>query len=105
MQLEIFMLWVFIWIIFLIMSMVEKRGVVFGFLAGLWILFLGIAINIDGISIQTGVNPSTGTFVYTAMAPPFSTYSLLCGLPFILLGFYITWLASTKTRANWRNRR
>jgi hypothetical protein len=105
MHMEIFMLWLILWIVFLIMGALEKRGVVFGFLAGLWILFLGIYIFVDGFQYRSGVTLTEGagtctlTYSYVSLTTPFSSIGMLWAFPFILLGIYITWLATTKTRA------
>lgn len=96
MILDVLLIWLILWVIFLSISIIEKRGIVFGFFSGLWILLLGIYLNIDGLSIQSGVNQATGEFTYTAMVLPFSTYSFLWGLPFIVISIYIMYLAVTK---------
>ena len=76
----------------------------FGFLAGLWIFFLGIYIYVDGIDLQTGVSivssgtTQTMTYTYSEVVPPFQSYGLLWAIPFILLGMYIMYLASTRYR-------
>lgn len=86
------------------MSIIERRGSVFGFLAGLWILFLGIYIYIDGIDLQSGMtmvtsgSSQTMTYVYSEVIPPFQNYGLLWAIPFLLLGIYIMYLAVTKYR-------
>ena len=94
--------WLLIWIIFLVMSIVERRGGVFGFLAGLWILFLGVYIYLDGLEYQTGASVTvsggvqTLTYTYGDIVSPFSNYGILWAVPFILLGLYIMYLAVTK---------
>jgi len=95
------MMWLVIWVILLVMSTIDKRGVVFGFISGVWILFMGIYIILDGIQIQSGmsllgeVGSQTITYQYAEIVPPFSSYSTMWGLPFILIGFYICWLSAT----------
>jgi len=102
------MLWIILWVIFLIMGAIEKRGVLFGFLSGFWILILGIFVYIDGIQYRSGVNLTEGagcctlTYNYVNMVVPYNTVGMVWAFPFILLGLYITWLASTKMRAKWR---
>ena len=65
MYLEVFMLWFIIWIVFVAMSIIEKRGIIFGFLAGIWILFLGVYIYLDGLQLFSGltIDSSTSTAV------------------------------------------
>lgn len=94
-------LWLVIWVILLIMSTIDKRGVVFGFISGVWILFMGIYIILDGLQVQSGmtilgeVGNQSIVYQYNEIVPPFSNYSTMWGLPFILIGFYITWLSAT----------
>lgn len=101
---NIFIMWIIVWVIFLIMSCIEKRGVVFGVLASIWILFLGIYIIIDGFQLQTGVQivSVNGTqvvsYTYTDVVMPFRSYGVAWGLPFILLSMYIGYLAVTAQR-------
>lgn len=100
----ILLFWVFLWVIFLVMSIIEQRGMIFGHLAGLWIMFLGIYIYLDGLQYNSGVEitEQAGTqiisYTYTEIIPPFSNYGMLWAVPFILLGIYIEYLATTKNR-------
>lgn len=100
----VFAYWIIIWVILLGMSTIERKGVYFGFLAGLQALFFGIYIIIDGFSIKTGMSivDSGGvmsvTYQYASISPPFSSYSTMWGFPFILLGMYIMYLAVNKNR-------
>jgi len=110
MHLEIFMLWLILWLVFLIMSYIEKRGVVFGFMAGIWILFLGAFLFTDGLQYRSGSLLTEGsgtctmTYQYTTLVMPYNTVGMVWALPFILLGIYILWLASTRFRANWKKK-
>lgn len=98
------MMWLIIWIIFLIMSIIERKGVVFGFFAGIYAMFLGIYIYLDGIQVQSGLNTSwvEGTQivdrVYVNAVPSFSSYGMLFGVPFMLVGVYICYLSANKNR-------
>lgn len=98
----IFLMWMLIWIIFLGMSIIEKKGHVFGFLAGLHILFLGSYIYIDGFELQTGCietvvgDVTTIEYTFTEVVTPFSSYGVMWALPFILLGIYIMYRAVMK---------
>ena len=103
----IFAMWLVIWVIFLVMSVIEKRGVaVFGFFSGLWILFLGVYIYLDGLEIRNGltvtgeVTDQVVSYTYSEVVPPFNTMGMLWGLPFILLGIYILFLATFKRKKN-----
>jgi len=88
------------------MSTIDKRGVVFGFISGIWILFLGIYLILDGLQIQSGMSiigeagNQTILYQYNEIVPPFSSYSTMWGLPFIMLGFYLCWLSATAKRKN-----
>lgn len=102
MTLEIFIIWLILWMIFLVLSMVETRGILFGFLAGIYPLILGVYLYLDGIQVHTGmtITSSTGLQivekVFTNSVPPFSSYGMLIGIPMVLLGLYISYLAATK---------
>jgi len=98
------MLWIILWMIFLVMSIVERRGVVFGFFAGMWILFLGIYVFIDGLELQSGLlvvssgSSSVVSYSYSEVVAPFSSYGVLWAVPFILLGMYVMYLAVMKNK-------
>lgn len=97
----VLILWLLIWVIFLSMSTIEKRGVVFGFISGFWIMFLGVYLFLDGFQVQTGMTINNGvvTFIYTDVVSPMTAgYDKLWCIPFILLGMYIMYLAVTAQR-------
>jgi hypothetical protein len=97
----VLILWLLIWVIFLVMSTIEKRGVAFGFMSGFWIMFLGVYLYLDGFQVQTGMTTEGGviSFVYTDVVSPMSAgYDTLWCIPFILLGMYIMYLATTAKR-------
>jgi hypothetical protein len=104
-------IWLAIWLILLIMSTFEKRGFVFGFVAGVWILLLGVYILGDGLQLQSGmtilgdVGDQTIEYVYTEVVPPYSSYSLMWGIPFIALGMYICYLSATSKNKQRRTER
>lgn len=84
--------------------MIEKRGILFGFLAGLYPIFLGASLFIDGLQTHSGLTiTSSGGVqvvekVFTTSVPSFSSYGMLMGIPFVFIGFYICYLASTKEK-------
>lgn len=85
------------------MSTVDTRGVVFGFLAGIWILLLGIYIYLTGLYQESGMNIVSGVggnysivYVTNEITPPFSSYGLIWAVPFFLLGMYLMFLAVNK---------
>ena len=98
----VFVLWLMLWVILLVMAVIEKRGYVFGFLSGLWILFLGIYLILDGFQQQTGATVSvvsgvqTIQYSYSEIVAPFSGYSTMWAIPFLLLGIYIMYMVVTK---------
>jgi len=104
MTVEIFMIWLIIWVVFLVMSIIEQRGITFGFFAGLWVILFGVYIYLDGIALETGlqISYSGGSQiverVYENSVPSFSTYGLLIGVPFVLIGLYICYLAANKNK-------
>lgn len=94
-------IWIAIWVIFLAISTIEKRGIVFGFMSGLWFLLLGVFIYLDGLQYQSGMTITTNgavetvQFVYTTVVPPnpmLSLQTLWC-VPFFLIGIYLMYLA------------
>ena len=106
MNLEIFMLWFIIWIIFLVLSIIERRGITFGFLSGIYPIFLGIYLYLDGLQLFSGLTVDTSSSlqvvekVYSDSVPAFSNYGMLMGIPFVLVGLYICYLAATKAEAS-----
>ena len=106
MQTEIFLLWLIIWVILLAMSTIEVRGQVFGFLAGLWIIYLGIYVYLSGLQYQSGMTITTVgavqtiTNIYQDVVMPFSNYGMLWSIPFWGLGIYICFMAATKPKKN-----
>jgi len=101
MYINILLIWIIVWVVFLIMSCIEKRGYLFGVLAGIWIMFLGVYIIVDGLHIQDGISivindagEQIVTYTYENLITPFSSYSTMWGLPFVLLGIYIMYMAT-----------
>ena len=101
MDLTILMVWIVIWVILLAVSSIETRGFVYGFLAGLWILLIGVYILLDGLQMETGstIVLSGGNYTivktFSEVVPPVSSYSVLWCFPFIALSIYQMYLAST----------
>jgi len=88
-------LWFLIFIIFLIAS-ISAESKVFGIIAGIWLLLLGVGIISDGIQIESGVNiievndtHTTYEYQYIDATYPFSTYSYMWGLILILTSIFI----------------
>lgn len=102
-------IWIIVWVILLAMSTVEKKGIVFGFMAGLWITFLGIYIMLDGLQLQSGmtvtgdIGDQTIIYQYSEIVPPFSSYSTLWCIPFILIGMYVMYLSVNALRRRKNN--
>lgn len=88
------------------MSTIETRGPTFEFIAGLWILFLGIYLYISGLEYVAGMtintvgDTQTVVYNYVQIVSPFSTYKILWCIPFFALGIYIMYLAMTKPHPN-----
>lgn len=104
MTLDILLLWLVIWVVLLLMSTIEHRGPVFGVLAGIWIIYIGLYLYLDGLQTQTGMNIlTTGSWqnvtnVYSDVTMPFSNYRLIWCIPFIALGIYIAFMSVTKKK-------
>ena len=107
MELVLFLVWLVIWALLLAMSTVETRGMVFGFIAGLWIMLLGCYILVDGLFMETGsMLVASGsdyiiTYTQTEVVPPFSSYGVLWCFPFVCIGMYLMYLAVTMKRKSW----
>lgn len=106
MTIEIFVIWILLWFIFLIMGIVEERGPVFQFMAGLWILFIGIYLYLSGLQYQSGYTTTTvGTStaivnVYSEVIPPVQTYRILWAIPFMALSLYLMFLSINRKKKN-----
>lgn len=98
-------LWIILWVIFTAIGQIEKRGFVFGFLSGMWMLFMGVFIYLDGIQIQTGMlrNVSapgniTITYLYSDLVYPHGSYAMIWGFVFFTVSIYVMWLSFSKMR-------
>jgi len=94
MYIELAIIWILVFAFFMIINIVEKSKN-FGRIAGLWILLLGLFVIVNGIQIESGSTITTTDTGYTVVYDysditlPYSTYSFIWGLIFILLGLYI----------------
>lgn len=106
MLVEVFLLWFVVWIVFLIMSTTGSKGWLFAAFAGIWSIFMSIHILIDGLQMRSGMNivGSSGnytvTYSYTTLVLPYSTYSFIWGMFFLLLGMYLVFIAVMR-RGRW----
>jgi hypothetical protein len=104
MDLTLLLIWVIIWVIFLAMSTFETRGMVYGFMAGIWILLLGCYILVDGLYMDIGstIVSEGSNYIVTVtkeqVVPPFSSYGVLWCFPFIAVSIYQMYLAITMKR-------
>lgn len=104
MDIIVFITWLVIWVVFLLMSTIEKKGPVFGFLAGFWILFLGIYVYLSGIQYESGMSiatvgdTTTVTYLYSDFVYPVSDYGILWGIPFIALSIYIFFISAKRRK-------
>jgi len=94
MIIEMLLIWILIFIVFLVVNITQKSHN-FGILAGIWILLIGCFIILEGVQISSGVeitdtaNSQIVTYDYEDVTLPYSTYSFVWGIIFILLGVYI----------------
>jgi len=106
MLVEVFLLWFVVWIVFLIMSTTGSKGWLFAAFAGIWSIFMSIHILIDGLQMRSGMDIAgsggnyTVTYSYTNLVLPFSTYSFIWGMFFLLLGMYLVFIAVMR-RGRW----
>lgn len=107
MLVEVFLVWLLVWVIFLIMSTIGSKGWIFAAFSGLWAIFIALHLTIDGLQIQQGMNivenagNYTVSYAYSDLILPFSTYSFLWGMFFLLIGMYLVFIAVVG-RSRWR---
>lgn len=102
MTIDVLLVWLVIWVVLLVMRTIEHRGPVFGVLAGIWIIYLGIYLFLSGLQYQSGMTIVTSgisqniTNVYSNVVMPFSNYGIVWSIPFWGLGIYICFMSVTK---------
>jgi len=99
MIIEMLLIWVVLFIIFIVINIVE-RSTNFGKIAGIWLLLLGCFIIVDGVQYNSGVEVTEGAdstiveYKYIDVTLPYSTYAFIWGIIFILVGIYIIYANS-----------
>lgn len=89
-------IWILIFVILFIANLYTNNAV-FGIIAGMWLLILGLAIIVSGFQMQTGMtiteagNTTSIVNTYTDVALPFSTYSFIWGIIILCISIYITY--------------
>lgn len=87
-------IWLLVFVILFIANLYTDNPV-FGLIAGMWFLILGLGIIVDGFQMQTGMtlteagNTTTVTNTYTDVTLPFSTYSIVWGIIILCISIYI----------------
>lgn len=87
-------IWLLVFVILFIANLYTNNPV-FGLIAGMWFLILGLGIIVDGFQMQTGMTLSTVggtttvTNTYTDVTLPFSTYSIVWGIIILCISIYI----------------
>lgn len=77
-----------------------------GMIAGVWMLFLGLFIAVTGLQMQIGydtvvIGDNTSiTYRYDDVLIPYTTYSYLWGLAFILIGLFMFIVNATSKWGN-----
>jgi hypothetical protein len=83
-----------VFLIFLVINIAE-RSRIFGAIAGMWLLVLGLFIIVDGIQTESGITiDDTGDttsyeYQFIDVTLPYSTYSIVWGIVFIGISIYI----------------
>jgi uncharacterized protein YqgC (DUF456 family) len=95
MQMDLMLVWFLIFVLFLVMSVIERKAPVFGMCAGIWLIWIGVYIFLSGIQYQSGMSISTVdgvqtvVYQYADFVSPFSDYKTLWSIPFWGIGIYI----------------
>lgn len=90
----ILIIWLVIFLIFLVVNIAE-RSTIFGGIAGMWLLVLGLAIIVSGVQTESGVSIDDSgeqtlyTYQFSDVTLPYSTYSYVWGIIMILVSVYI----------------
>jgi len=106
MLLEEFGIWFVVWVFFSLLMLSRRRlGWFFSFFSGLWSIFLGIYVNISGIQYCSGKAVVysdefnyTVTKVFSNFVMPYSSYSFLWGIIFILVGVFLIYYSVSRMR-------
>ena len=87
-------LWLIVFML-LFAANIGADSAVFGLLAGLWLLVLGLGIIVSGIQVQSGYTievvggSSTIEYSYSNVSLPFSTASMIWGVFLILISVFM----------------
>ena len=101
MIIEILIVWILVFFIFLAVNLAEKSHW-FGVFAGIWLLILSLGIMVTGVQMQSGMDIQTVgswqniTYEYTNLTSPVypyggaqSSYSVVWGVILLLISIYI----------------
>ena len=95
MILVMILIWILFFAIFFIASMGEEPSYALGAIAGIILLLFGLAIIITGVQVESGhtVSIASDEWVvvvdYSDVTLPYSTYSYVFGIIFILTSIFI----------------
>lgn len=90
---------IIIWLlIFFMLTAIHlsQNSITWGAIAGIWLIIFGLVIIATGVQVQSGQQYSDfGTsdmsieYTYTDYSLPWSTYSIIWGIPLVLTGVYM----------------
>jgi len=94
-------IWLFVFVIFFIAG-IAAESYALGTVAGIIFLIFGLAIIVTGVQVESGENVSftddgwSTETTYTDVTLPFSTYSIVFGVIFVLLSMFIIYSNAEK---------
>lgn len=86
--------WMVFFVIFLVANIITNNQI-FGLMGSIILILLGLFIIVDGLQVNTGAeildtaSGATISWTYTDIELPYSTFSNVIGLPFLLFGVYM----------------
>lgn len=90
------LIWLIVFIIFFLVSVVQNAGI-FGIISGFWLMLFGVMIVATGIQTQSGMTITTVganqtiTYQFADIVSSISSYSFILGFIFIGVSMYIVY--------------
>lgn len=88
-------IWLLIFFMFTAIHL-SQNSITWGSIAGIWLIIFGLVIIATGVQIQSGQqynnfgdSDMSVEITYTNYSLPWSTYSIIWGIPLVLTGVYM----------------